>query len=42
MPSEFICTINGAQAETNSQNPANSVASMILTDTRGSFAKMRV
>ncbi|HEV2424196.1 MAG TPA: hypothetical protein VGZ29_05155 [Terriglobia bacterium] len=40
MPSEFICTIDGAQAETNLQNPPNSLITMILTDTKGSFAKM--
>jgi hypothetical protein len=39
MPSQFICTIDGAQAETNLQNPPNSLITMILTDTAGSFAK---
>jgi len=39
MPSEFTCTIDAAQAETNLQNPPNSLITMILSDTAGSFAK---
>lgn len=40
MRSEFICTVDAAQAETNLQTPPNSLITMILTDTKGSFAKM--
>ena len=39
MPSQFICTVDGAQAETNLQNPPNSLVTMFLTDTQGGFAK---
>jgi hypothetical protein len=39
MRSEFICTVDAAQAETNLQTPPNCVVTMILTDTKGSFAK---
>lgn len=39
MAAEFICTLDGAQAETNLQNPPNSLVTMILTDTKGTFAK---
>jgi hypothetical protein len=39
MPAEYICTIDGAQAETNLQNPPNSLITMVLTDTKGGFAK---
>jgi hypothetical protein len=39
VPSEFICTVDAAQAETNLQTPPNSLITMILTDTKGSFAK---
>jgi hypothetical protein len=39
MPAEYICSIDGAQAETNLQTPPNSLITMVLTDTKGSFAK---
>ena len=39
MPAEFICTVDGTQAQSDGQNPPNSVITMILTDTKGSFAK---
>ncbi len=39
MPAEFICIIDGAQAETNQESPPTSVVSVILTDTNGAFTK---
>ena len=41
MPAEFICTIDGVQAASNLQNPpnSNSIITVILTDTKGSFTK---
>jgi hypothetical protein len=41
MPAEFICTIDGVNAASNLENPpnANSIITVILTDTKGSFTK---
>ena len=39
MSAEFICTVDAAQAETNLQNPPDSLITMVLSDTAGSFAK---
>jgi hypothetical protein len=36
---EFICTVDAAEAETDGQNPPNSVVGVSLSDVGGSFAK---